>query len=905
MPNRLAEQPPPIPLQPYSAVLLNQRRPEQQDTYDDNMAIDDLKLTAMPSQVAEMQKHATRKMEGVLEGGKTSEAVAAQCHASTDASATMDVDVSAVEVPKPENATCHTTSLTMTTLRSALINELFASSDTEENDDKVDMSYWASNSPTTVKICTWNDDRAEILDSEEEGEEDGEEDDEYETASSSEDESDTDDDSSDDDGESRGRHRKWARFSSKPTKRKGNRKGLPSLAEMKEAEEQDPDLNALASLVQFLRGADAASAELMKEHLKPREMMWPFQEVQMAAIHAKAASMPPKVVKLKEEQPKPYKKVRRMVFHASMKGEVDIFKDDSNDHQCQCLSVEEAAALPPAFREDRGVCCNEMCLNRSLNVECSEETCRFAATGECKNQRIGRKLQAPFRIFRTEGRGWGVKAVEDVEVGTFVSEYVGEVIDDEEVARRLWLAKEEEGAGADFYMVEAVGATVDARYFGNESRFLNHSCDPNCRLEKWNVGGCYRLGIFAIKPIPAGTEYCWDYQFSNFEGSKPKACRCGAVTCRKVLAGKAYRDEAAAQAQVQVPVSVRVEKLQRAMQEMETFRAMLREKPLYDMYPLVLFFNGRTAPEEMEQAQRARLWLTQDGPGVAAREKERTERMQRKAAAAAEAAAAAAAAAAEFVQGGTDTRPAMTSVAPVPTTSTTIIPTTTISSTTTTTSQLLLNKALQVRLDAMLATAAKETKTQERECAEAAAVTAATTKKGGKKMVATGKNAAGLQEEEERQVLQRRVQAKVLGELTELAEERGTRVSMSTTSRRYSPRRLGLLSLREKRWHEATLLPFAEKFVGEARMQGWHESRWQAVSDMIVFMKQSESRGLWGDMSEDICYSCGCSGDLVCCDACTSAYHVSCAGLYEVPDESQWFCTRCKRKAGGGSRRQR
>ena len=371
-----------------------------------------------------------------------------------------------------------------------------------------------------------------------------------------------------------------------------------------------------------------------------------------------------------------------------------------------------------------------------------------------------------------------------------------------------------------------------------------------------------------------------------------------------MLAGKAYRDEAAAQAQVQAPVSVRVEKLQRAVQEAEAFRAMLRGKPLHDLDPLVLFFNGRTAPEEMRQAQQAQLWLTKDGPGVAAREKERTERAQRKTAAA----AAAVAAAAVPAQGGTGP-------ASIPTIATTNKPTATTtttcssSSSTTTTSQLLLNKALQARLDAMLATAAKEAEAMEKQRAEAAAAAAATatTKKGGKKKGAGGKDAAGLQkeeEEEERQAFQRRVQAKVLGELTELAVQRGTKALMST-GRRYSPRRLGLLSLREKRWNEATFLPFAEKLVGEARMQGWHESRWQAVSDMIVFMKQSESKGLWGDMSEDICYSCGCSGDLVCCDACTSAYHVSCAGLYEVPDESQWFCTRCKRKAGGGSRRQR
>lgn len=28
---------------------------------------------------------------------------------------------------------------------------------------------------------------------------------------------------------------------------------------------------------------------------------------------------------------------------------------------------------------------------------------------------------------------------------------------------------------------------IDARYRSNESRFINHSCDPNCMTQKWCV----------------------------------------------------------------------------------------------------------------------------------------------------------------------------------------------------------------------------------------------------------------------------------------------------------------------------------------------------------------------------------------------------------------------------------
>ena len=41
---------------------------------------------------------------------------------------------------------------------------------------------------------------------------------------------------------------------------------------------------------------------------------------------------------------------------------------------------------------------------------------------------------------------------------------------------------------------------------GNVARFINHSCDPNCYVQKWHVCGEMRIGIFARRDIPAGEE---------------------------------------------------------------------------------------------------------------------------------------------------------------------------------------------------------------------------------------------------------------------------------------------------------------------------------------------------------------------------------------------------------------
>ena len=66
------------------------------------------------------------------------------------------------------------------------------------------------------------------------------------------------------------------------------------------------------------------------------------------------------------------------------------------------------------------------------------------------------------------------------------------------------------------------GLVVDGGTFGGEARFINHNCDPNCEIQKWNVLGCWRIGIFAKRDIAVGVSRIVPNEPSNIE--EQKAC---------------------------------------------------------------------------------------------------------------------------------------------------------------------------------------------------------------------------------------------------------------------------------------------------------------------------------------------------------------------------------------------
>ena len=154
----------------------------------------------------------------------------------------------------------------------------------------------------------------------------------------------------------------------------------------------------------------------------------------------------------------------------------------------------------------------------------------------CQNRRFQRKQYADVSVIKTEHKGFGLRADKDLKANDFIFEYIGEVISEPAFYRRAH-QYDEEGQKHFYFMSLSKNEFVDATKKGNLGRFCNHSCNPNCYVDKWVVGERLRMGIFAERHIEAGEELTFNYNVDRY-GAKPQACHCGEPNCSGFLGGK-------------------------------------------------------------------------------------------------------------------------------------------------------------------------------------------------------------------------------------------------------------------------------------------------------------------------------------------------------------------------------
>jgi len=131
--------------------------------------------------------------------------------------------------------------------------------------------------------------------------------------------------------------------------------------------------------------------------------------------------------------------------------------------------------------------------------------------------------------------GKGVFARRRIPAGQRIIEYKGERISWPEAIRRA----EAKGGPLNhtFFFSLADGRVIDGEADGNEARFINHSCEPNCEAMEHDDGRVY---IYAQRDIARGEELSYHYALI-YEGrhtaavKRAFACRCGAPGCTGVM----------------------------------------------------------------------------------------------------------------------------------------------------------------------------------------------------------------------------------------------------------------------------------------------------------------------------------------------------------------------------------
>ncbi|XP_011083058.1 probable inactive histone-lysine N-methyltransferase SUVR2 [Sesamum indicum] len=172
---------------------------------------------------------------------------------------------------------------------------------------------------------------------------------------------------------------------------------------------------------------------------------------------------------------------------------------------------------------------------------------------QCGNRVVQRGITRSLQVFMThEGKGWGLRTLEDLPKGAFVCEYVGEVLTSGELFDRvIRSSKGEKNSfpvlldadwGAERVLKDEETLCLDATYYGNVARFINHRCYDSNLVEipvevETPHHHYYHLAFFTTRKVKAMEELTWDYgiEFDDYDHPlKAFHCQCGSKFCRNI-----------------------------------------------------------------------------------------------------------------------------------------------------------------------------------------------------------------------------------------------------------------------------------------------------------------------------------------------------------------------------------
>ncbi|KAK1400370.1 hypothetical protein POM88_010233 [Heracleum sosnowskyi] len=234
----------------------------------------------------------------------------------------------------------------------------------------------------------------------------------------------------------------------------------------------------------------------------------------------------PVVNDIDNSKPPAFKYITKMVYPQ--------LKKSANVRGCRCIDgCSDLVRCSCVVKNDGMVPFNE---NGALTK--AKETIVYECGPSCKcppscMNRVGQHgLKIQLEVFKTETRGWGIRSRNFISSGSFICEYVGELLEDKQAEERI---------GFDEYLFDIGdedGYAIDAAKIGNIGRFVNHSCSPN--LYAQNVLFDHddkmmpHVMLFATRKIYPLQELTYNYNYkighiSDSNGNvKTKKCHCGA-----------------------------------------------------------------------------------------------------------------------------------------------------------------------------------------------------------------------------------------------------------------------------------------------------------------------------------------------------------------------------------------
>jgi uncharacterized protein len=132
------------------------------------------------------------------------------------------------------------------------------------------------------------------------------------------------------------------------------------------------------------------------------------------------------------------------------------------------------------------------------------------------------------RIDNSRIDGQGLFAAQEITKDTRIMAYIGEKITRKESARRL-----EAGNAYIFHL--NYHYALDGKTLANTARYINHSCEPNCEVEKTHD----TLWIMALRDIKTGEELSYNYGYT-LEHYQDNPCNCGAKNCCGYILDRQY-----------------------------------------------------------------------------------------------------------------------------------------------------------------------------------------------------------------------------------------------------------------------------------------------------------------------------------------------------------------------------